>query len=280
LTEATVGKKAKPPLKLSAAVARSLREGTLWVLGALSLILLLALLSFHRRIPGFWNTGEPGPVGNWIGPVGAWLSGFFLFLFGRPAYLFPVMLAYAGWLVHKEQALPDARSRATRCCGRPGSLLTLMTSCGLATLHWDPTGLPNSAGGVLGRTRRHGGAQGLSFLGATLLLLGLWLAGVALFLGVSWFDIMDSSGAWVLRGIEWTRHQARAAPRAGLRQGAQAGAPGSRARGTEKGREPAAAAHRARGAGAAKRASASSASARCRCSMRRSRASCRRSRAR
>ncbi len=34
---------------------------------------------------------------------------FFYFLFGRPSYLFPVMLAYAGWLVHKEQALPDAR---------------------------------------------------------------------------------------------------------------------------------------------------------------------------
>jgi S-DNA-T family DNA segregation ATPase FtsK/SpoIIIE len=205
LTEATIGKKSKPPLKLSAAVARSLREGTLWVLGALSLILLLALLSFHLQDPGFWNTGEPGPVGNWIGPVGAWLSGFFLFLFGRPAYLFPVMLAYTGWLVHREQALPDARSRANTLLRAAGFALTLMTSCGLATLHWDPTGLPNSAGGVLGEVVGGGGAKGLSFLGATLLLLGLWLAGVALFLGVSWFDIMDQLGKWVLDGIEWIR---------------------------------------------------------------------------
>ena len=207
MTEATVGKKSKPPMKLSAAVARSLREGTLWVLGALSLILLLALLSFHLGDPGFWNTGEPGPVGNWIGPVGAWLSGFFLFLFGRPAYLFPVMLAYTGWLVHKEQVLPDSRSRANTMLRACGFALTLMTSCGLATLHWDPTGLPNSAGGVLGEVVGGGGAKGLSFLGATLLLLGLWLAGVALFLGVSWFDIMDQLGKWVLDGIDWTRTQ-------------------------------------------------------------------------
>ena len=73
-----------------------MREGTLWVLGALALLLLLALVSYHPHDPGFSDTGEPGPVGNLIGPVGAWLAGFFLFLFGRPAYLFPVMLAYAG----------------------------------------------------------------------------------------------------------------------------------------------------------------------------------------
>ena len=205
MTEAAAIKKSKPPMKLSAAVARSLREGTLWVLGALGLILLLALLSFHMQDAGFWNTGDPGPVGNWIGPIGAWLAGFFLFLFGRPAYLFPVMLAYAGWLVHKEQSLPDARSRINTLLRALGFALTVLTSCGLATLHWDPAGLPNSAGGVLGELVGRGGARGLSFLGATLLLLGLWLAGVALFLGVSWLEIMDKLGASVLKGIDWAR---------------------------------------------------------------------------
>ena len=172
-----------------------LREGTLWVLGALALILLLALFSYHAQDPGFADTGEPGQaVSNWIGPVGAWLGGFFLFLFGRPAYLFPVMLAYAGWLVHKERRLPDARSRINTLLRAAGFVLTLTTSCGLATLHWNGSGLPNSAGGVLGELAGQGSAHGLSFLGATLLLLGLWLAGVALFLGVSWFEVMDKLG--------------------------------------------------------------------------------------
>jgi DNA segregation ATPase FtsK/SpoIIIE, S-DNA-T family len=207
LTEATVSKKSKLPIKLSAAVARSLREGTLWVLGAVALILLLALLSFRMQDPGFWNTGDAGRVGNWIGPVGAWIAGFFLFLFGRPAYLFPVMLAYAGWLVHKEQSLPDARSRVNTLLRAVGFALTLLTSCGLATLHWDPSGLPNSAGGVLGELIGSSAARALHFLGATLLLLGVWLAGVALFLGVSWFEIMDKLGSWVLKGIEWARTQ-------------------------------------------------------------------------
>jgi S-DNA-T family DNA segregation ATPase FtsK/SpoIIIE len=205
LTEAAALKKPKSSAKLSAAVARSLREGTLWVLSALALLLLLSLLTYHAHDPGFSDTGEPGPVGNWIGPVGAWLSAFFLFMFGRSAYLFPVMLAYAGWLVHKNQPIPDARSRINTLLRAAGFVLTLLTSCGLAALHWDGSGLPNTAGGVLGELVGRSSERGLSFLGATLLLLGLWLAGVALFLGVSWFEIMDKIGAWVLSSVDWVR---------------------------------------------------------------------------
>ncbi len=205
MTEAAAPRKSKQKMKLSAAVSRSLREGTLWILAALALILILALLSYHAHDPSFVDTGEPGPVGNWIGPVGAWIAGFFLFLFGRPSYLFPVMLAYAGWLVHKEQSLPDARSRINTLLRAAGFVLTLVTSCGLATLHWSGDALPNSAGGALGNLAGRGSAHGLSFLGATLLLLGLWLAGVALFLGVSWFEVMDKLGASVLKAMEWAR---------------------------------------------------------------------------
>src|ERR1700733_12323077 len=148
-------------MKLSVAVTRSLREGTLWILSALALILWLSLFSYHAPDPGFSDTGEPGPVGNWIGPVGAWLSGFFLFMFGRPAYLFPVMLAYAGWLVHKEQSLPESRSRINTLLRAVGFALTLATSCGLATLHWNGSALPNSAGGALGNLVSGDGGHGL-----------------------------------------------------------------------------------------------------------------------
>jgi S-DNA-T family DNA segregation ATPase FtsK/SpoIIIE len=203
LAEATLIKKSKPALKLSAAVSRALREGTLWVLGALALLLILALLSYHKDDPSFWNTGESAELHNWIGPVGAWLAGFFFSLFGRPAYLFPMMLAHAGWLVHKEQSLPDARSRINTLLRSAGFALTLLTSCGLATLHWDGAAFPSTAGGVVGEFVGTNAEHALSFLGATLLLLALWLSGVALFLGVSWFEIMDRLGAWVLRGIDW-----------------------------------------------------------------------------
>ena len=122
MTEAAALKKPKQNVKLSAAVARSLREGTLFVLCALALLLLLALLTYHAHDPGFADTGEPGPVGNWIGPVGAWLAGFFLFLFGRPAYLFPGHAGATpdGWCTRNERCRSLARA-STRCCVRRGS---------------------------------------------------------------------------------------------------------------------------------------------------------------
>ena len=62
-------------MRLGATVVRSLREGALWVFGALALIVLAALITYDRNDPSFATTGEPGPIGNLIGPLGAHLSG-------------------------------------------------------------------------------------------------------------------------------------------------------------------------------------------------------------
>ncbi len=42
----------------SAVIVRSVRESALWVLGALALIMLLALVTYDKRDPGFSNTGD------------------------------------------------------------------------------------------------------------------------------------------------------------------------------------------------------------------------------
>jgi S-DNA-T family DNA segregation ATPase FtsK/SpoIIIE len=205
VSEAAALKKPKTSVKLSTSVARSLRESTFWLLAALALLVLLALLSYYPHDPGFADTGEGGPVHNWIGPIGAWIAGFFLFMFGRPAYLFPLMLGYAGWLVHKNALRPEPHSRLNSLLRAAGFVLTLLSSCGLASLHWDGSQLPNSAGGGLGNLIGVDSARGLSEMGATLLLIGCWLGGVALFIGVSWFEVMDRIGAAVLGALDWAR---------------------------------------------------------------------------
>jgi S-DNA-T family DNA segregation ATPase FtsK/SpoIIIE len=190
-------------MRLGSTVVRSLREGALWVFGALALIVLAALLSYDRNDPSFATTGEPGPISNVIGPFGAHLSGLLVLLFGGPSFLFPVMIGFAGWLLYREARDEDAQSRATLAFRSVGFLITLVTSCGLASLHFTARSYPNTAGGVLGAFTAGGLEHSLSFLGATLLLLALWLAGVSLFAGVSWIQVMDKLGRWTLQGIEW-----------------------------------------------------------------------------
>ena len=48
-------------------VTRSVREAALWVLGAMALIMLLALLTYDPRDPGFSHTGDGGALHNQIG---------------------------------------------------------------------------------------------------------------------------------------------------------------------------------------------------------------------
>src|SRR5690606_5965627 len=88
-----------------------------------------------------------------------------------------------------------------------GFLLTLATSCGLASLHFTIDSYPSSAGGVLGSLVGEGLEAGLSFLGATLLLLALWLAGVSLFAGLSWIEVMDRTGRFTLNGLDWIKRK-------------------------------------------------------------------------
>ena len=83
---------ARGGVRLGATVVRSLREGALWVFGALALIVLAALVTYDRNDPSFATTGEPGPISNVIGPLGAHLSGLLIMLFGAPAFLFPIMI--------------------------------------------------------------------------------------------------------------------------------------------------------------------------------------------
>ncbi len=184
-------------------VIRSLREGALWVFAAIALIVLLALVTYDRNDPSFATTGEPGPLSNIVGPFGAHLSGLLVLLFGAPAFLFPFMIGFAGWLLYQERGKAPGQSRVTLAFRAFGFFLTLVTSCGLASLHFNAPSYPNSAGGVLGAFVGDLAAGGLSFLGATLLLLALWLAGVSLFLGMSWIEVMDRTGRATLAACEW-----------------------------------------------------------------------------
>jgi len=186
-------------------VGRAAREGMLWVGWALALILLWALLSYDPADRGFASTGAGGGVSNAAGPIGAWISSFLYVLFGHAAYLFPVLLAGAGWLALKSRAVSGMAPGRVLGIRIGGFAVMLAASCGLATLHFAANGLPETAGGILGQLAGLGLASMLSFLGATLLLLALWLAGVSLFTGVSWLALMDRVGQATLAALAWAQ---------------------------------------------------------------------------
>jgi S-DNA-T family DNA segregation ATPase FtsK/SpoIIIE len=189
---------------------RGLREGALFIFGFLAIYFLIALVSYNPADPGWSQSGlSKTPVANLGGPTGAWFADVFLFLFGYLAYLFPLMVGYAGWLLYQEQrsdAAFDIRGFGIRF---GGFLLTLGAGCALASMH-DTTlmsELPVNAGGSFGDLL--GGAMegALGFLGATLLLLALFFTGVTLFTHLSWLWLMDATGGLTLSLISWVRNK-------------------------------------------------------------------------
>jgi DNA segregation ATPase FtsK/SpoIIIE, S-DNA-T family len=186
-------------------VSRGLRESAAIALAVLAIVLLAALATYNADDPGFSSFTGSRIVHNRIGPIGAWVADILFFLFGRPAFLFPLIIGIASWAVFRSRNRAERASRANTAVRACGYLLVIAASCGLTTLHWDPGSLRETAGGVVGFEIGGGLASGLNDLGATLLMIAAWMAGVSLAFGVSWLTIMDGMGAAAWRGAALAR---------------------------------------------------------------------------
>ncbi len=185
---------------------RGLREGALILVGTLAVYLLIALLSYSPNDPGWSHSGMSDRVANMGGRVGAWFSDIFFYLFGMMAYLFPPMVAYGAWMLYREKGVEelDGAQALHHTLRGLGFVVTMATGAALAYLHFrHSTPLPFSSGGILGDTVGQGLVNSFSFLGATLFLLALFLTGVTLFTGLSWFWLMDATGARTLGILDW-----------------------------------------------------------------------------
>ena len=195
------------PIRFTPAVARGLRESAVIAIGVAAIVLLIALATYSPADSGFSLSGASAVVHNRIGRGGAWLADALFFVLGRPAFLLPLMLGGGAWALHQGRAQSEASSHINNVVRACGFLLLLTASCGLTTLHWQPGMLRATAGGVIGSLIGSGLEDGLGFLGATLLLLAAWMAGLSLSFGVSWFTVMDRLGAWTWAGISWVRER-------------------------------------------------------------------------
>ena len=78
------------------------------LVSTIAVYLLLSLASYSPDDPGWSHTGRATSVLNQGGVVGAWLADVLLYLFGYMAFLFPVMVAYAGWMLTRNPVGPFA----------------------------------------------------------------------------------------------------------------------------------------------------------------------------
>jgi S-DNA-T family DNA segregation ATPase FtsK/SpoIIIE len=194
-------------LSFSDYVQRAVREGAMWSLVCLALYLVVSLASYSPQDPGWSHIGHVDEVTNAGGRVGAWFADVALYLFGLFAYLIPLMVAWSAYLVFRRpEAEPETQVHllALRWLG---FFVTLAAGSALVSVHLPDLAhnLPNGIGGGLGFLIAQRMTGVFSPTGATLFLLGIFLAGFTLFSGISWFFVLDAIGGACLTGARKTR---------------------------------------------------------------------------
>ncbi len=182
----------------SGAVGFRLREAALILAVALAAYLLLSLGSYEPADPGWSTTGADDLVANSGGIVGAWLADALLYGFGFPAYLFPFMVGFSGWLLFSWGKRADsADALHFWILKMAGLLMALAAASGLSSLSLTQYAqlMPMGAGGVLGEVVGHGFESVFGASGTSLLLLAVLLTGVTLFTGLSWLMVIDKLGS-------------------------------------------------------------------------------------
>ncbi len=186
--------------------ARSLREGILLLCVALTLYLLVSLVSYHAGDPGWSRTGLGEPVRNLGGRVGAWFSDLCFSLLGYLAYLIPLMVSYSGYLVFRDRFRGNGLNPAELALRWIGFGMAVTAGCGLAALYLHGGYLPLGAGGMLGNLVGDGLAKVTGSVGATLIFLGFLFAGITLSTGLSWISLVDLTVKITFFMVSWLRN--------------------------------------------------------------------------
>jgi len=192
----------KSTVTVKSTLLKRLRELGVVLLLPVSIYLTLCFLTFRAEDAGFSHSGG-ATVHNLGGAFGAWLADFCLSMFGLIGALLATVPMLIGFRLYRPRVVESWPAELlTRVLGF--AFITL-SGATLAQLHFSPmSSLPNDAGGLVG-----GGITGLllgfGFTGLTLFSLAVFLLGLTLYVGFSWFAVMDWLGARTLELISRAR---------------------------------------------------------------------------
>lgn len=187
-----------------------LREGLFLVSAACALFLLISLVTYSTKDPGWSGTGLGGKVANWGGRVGAWMADVFLSLFGMVAYLFPLLIILSSWLGLQETDVLQKRSREW-IYKAFGWVFIITSTTSLVSFYFQAKShLPADSGGIIGDLC----ARGLSLLfnkaGSTLVFMTMLLFGITLVTGLSWVAFIEMLGERVVKAWAYLRERRQA----------------------------------------------------------------------
>ncbi len=191
-------------------------EVALIVIGAFSILLLMALISYHSDDPGILHAGVGHKVNNIAGRFGAGLADLVLTFFGFFSYLLPPLLLVMAWNLGRQgsnEAISESKHSFT---GMQiiGTLTTILSSTVLAHFLLQPVtaGMSFMPGGIFGSILAMGLMQCFNVVGSLCIAIMLWICGITLLTGFSWMKLVDLLGQYCISAGSyvkgWLSHSA------------------------------------------------------------------------
>ena len=189
----------KASLSFSELLVRIVKESALILVLGACLYLMVAVLGYDRRDPGWSHLGYQPDVVNLAGAAGAWIADWLYSFVGLGAYLVPPLLAYPSlrFMLRRRVSLMDGIPylilRAI------GGALFLAGLCALSSLHLSNSlfDYPFTAGGLLGQALSDWIVSWFSVVGGSVVLWTLMLVGLTGYLEVSVAQALE----WLGRGL-------------------------------------------------------------------------------
>jgi S-DNA-T family DNA segregation ATPase FtsK/SpoIIIE len=124
--------------------------------------------------------------------------------FGYMAFLVPIMILVLGINFFRNRHDQSEPSYFNRVLIALGFLVTVMGACGIENLHFNHWAEAKNfnAGGYLGGWMSSSLVDLFGQLGTTMWMVILFLSGVTVFSGLSWFGLMDGIGAFIFNQID------------------------------------------------------------------------------
>ena len=206
----TRGNKAPPPPPLPNKMVVLLMEARWILFAALSICLILVLVSYSKDDPGWSQSSVVPKIHNVGGKFGAWLADVLLYVFGFSTWWWCVAGLRQVWQAYRKlanrflvSAEPEPDVTQTEILIQKfGFAMLLCGSMGIEylRLYSMRIPLPLAPGGVLGELIGRASFNALGFTGATLVLLLVMALGISLYFQMSWLTIAEKIGA-VIEGL-------------------------------------------------------------------------------
>ena len=174
-------------------LSQPLREAILLFLFSVTSYIYLTLTTYHENDKSWMNSSST-EVQNLGGIFGSHLSETLYFLFGKAAFMIPLLLVFIAIVTYNKVKERTHESGTVRYLGY---IFFIVSLCSLLSIH-SINNLESGSGGLIGDVTASILVDNFNIIGSTIILITFLIIGITFWLKLSWVYIFEITGKFTI----------------------------------------------------------------------------------